>query len=142
MAKDDPSRIIELLKQALKLEYSLIIHYPRVASRIDDKETKEMAIRLGEDSVRHADVVAKAIEELGEKPVWSFDPFSESAGLIPIFQIQLDKEKQALNLHTEAANSVLNPMLRDRFNQLAEEEKGHIKLVETILSRLGEKLIN
>ncbi len=141
MAKDDSPRIIELLNQVLKLEYSLIIHYPRIASSIDDEETKKMAIRLGEYSTHHADVVAKAVQELGGEPIWNFDSFPESASLIPIFRTQLDKENLALRLHTKAANLVLNPMLRDKFIQIAKEEKEHIKLVETILSRLGEKVI-
>jgi len=138
-AKDDFSRIIELLNQALKLEYSLIIHYPRIASSIDDEGTKEMVIKLGEYSTHHADVVAKAIRELGGEPMWKFDSFPELASLIPIFRVQLDKEKLALSLHTEVANSVPNTMLRDKFTQIAQEEEEHIKLVETILSRLGEK---
>ncbi len=138
-AKDDFSRIIELLNQSLRLEYSLIIHYPRIASYIDDEETKKMAMRLGEYSTHHADVVAKAIRELGGEPIWSFDSFPVSENLISIFRAQLDKEKLALSLHTEAANLFLNPMLRDKFTQMAREEKEHIKLVETILSRLGEK---
>ncbi len=140
-AKDASPRIIELLNQVLKVEYSLIIHYPRIASYIDDEETKETAVRLGEYSTRHADVAAKAIRELGGKPIWNFDPFPEVDSIIPIFRIQLNKEKQALNLHTEAANLVTNPVLRDKFTQMAKEEKEHIKLVETILSRVGDKQV-
>ena len=140
-AKDASPRIIELLNQVLKLEYSLIIHYPRIASYIDDEETKETAVRLGEYSTRHADVAAKAIRELGGEPIWNFDSFPELTSLIPIFRIQLDKEKLALSLHTEAASLAPNPMLRDKFTQMAKDEKEHIKLVETILSRLGDKQI-
>ncbi len=92
MAKDDFPEIIELLNQALKLEYSLIFHYPRKANSIDDEETKEAAIRLGEYSTHHADVVAKAAQELGEDPIWNFDSFPESASLISIFRTQLYKE--------------------------------------------------
>ncbi len=137
--KDVYPRIIEVLNQSLKLEYSLITHYPRIASSIDDEEIKKMAIRLGEYSTRHADIVARAIQELGGEPIWNLDPFPESASLIPIFRIQLDKEKLALSLHTEEANLIPNPMLRGKFTRMAEEEKEHIKLVEAILSKLGEK---
>ncbi len=140
-AKEDSPKIIKLLNQSLRLEYGLIIHYPRIASSIDDEEAKETAMRLGEYSTRHADVVAKAIRELGGEPIWSFDSFPESANLIPIFRAQLDKEKLALRLHMKAASLAPNPILRDKFTQMAREEKEHIKLVETILSRLGEKKI-
>ena len=138
-AKDDSPRIIELLNQTLKLEYSLIIHYPRIASSIDDEENKEKAIRLGEYSTRHADVVAKAIRELGGEPIWNSDSFPKSASLTQIFRTQLDKEKLALRLHTEVANLVPNLIWRDKFTQIAKEEKEHIDLIETILSKLGEK---
>lgn len=140
-AKEDSPGIIELLNQSLRLEYGLIIHYPRIASSIDNEEAKETAMRLGEYSTRHADVVANAIRELGGEPIWSFDSFPESENLAQIFRAQLDKENLALSLHIKVASLVPNPMLRDKFTQMAKEEKEHIKLVETILSRLDEKQV-
>ena len=57
MAKD--SGTTEFLNQILKLEYSLIIYYPRLASSISDPEIKDLVLKLGKYSIRHADIVAK-----------------------------------------------------------------------------------
>ena len=59
------SKLIELLNQALHIEYSMILHYPRLASSIEDEETKKLVLELGLASTTHADVVARAIRELG-----------------------------------------------------------------------------
>ena len=135
-AKGEHRQIIDLLNKILKLEYSLIIHYPRIASYVQDEETKEMVLKLGEYSTRHADITAKTIQELEGEPVWDFEPFPELENLTSIMHNQLDKEKLALRLHAQAANLAPNPSLRDTFTQLSNEESGHIELVKTILSRL------
>ena len=41
--------LLGLLNQTLELEYTLIIHYPRIASAIRDPETKQLAQSLGLD---------------------------------------------------------------------------------------------
>ena len=67
--------ILDLLNQGLQLEYSLIVHYPRLSSAIKDEETRKLVLKLGNDSIRHADIVAGVISGLGENPLWSFEAF-------------------------------------------------------------------
>ena len=137
MAKD--SGTIEFLNQILKLEYSLIIYYPRLASSISDPEIKDLVLKLGKYSIRHADTVANAIGQLGGQAAWSFETFPDLDDMGRIFRNQLEKERQALELHKKAAGLTTAPALRDKFAQMAKEEAEHIKLVQSILSRLGEK---
>ena len=133
--KMDLVSVVQLLNQALRLEYSLIIHYPRLASVLRDAETKELALQLGSASIKHADVVANTIQQLGGTPDWSFEPFPEDTDLVRIFQTQLEKEKLARRLHRQSAGLVPGS-LRDQLAELAGEEESHIKIVEDILSRL------
>ena len=63
MAKS--SKLIELLNQALRVEYSIILYSPRLASSIEDEEIRKLVLELGHASTTHADVVARAIRELG-----------------------------------------------------------------------------
>jgi len=130
--------LLELLNQILKLEYSLIIHYPRLASAIKDESARKRALQLGSASVHHADTVAKAISKLGGKPYWSFEPFPEESDMLKIFQRQLEKEKLALQLHRQSAYLMMDALLRDKVDQLAKEEESHIQTVEYILSRLTQ----
>jgi len=129
-------KIIDLLNKALQLEYTLIIHYPRLANSIKDAETRKLVQSLGTASVHHADVVADAITQLGGNPVWSFTPFPDIYELLHIFQIQLQKEKQALELHRQAADLVPPGPLVDAIKALANEEKAHISIVERVISKL------
>jgi len=140
MAKKSSENLttISLLNQILQLEYSLIVHYPRLASAIRDEAVRKLALGLGSASVDHANIVAKAITKLGGKPVWSFGAFPHGKDTSEIFKIQLEKEKLALKLHQQSAELIMNASLKDDFNKLAKEEESHIKTVENILSKLGK----
>jgi bacterioferritin len=131
------SKLLDVLNQTLELEYTLIIHYPRIASAIQDAETKQLAQSLGAASITHFDAVTNAITKLGGVPRWSFEPFPHEVNIKKIFQIQLEKEKLALKLHQQIAGMTLDFSLRDKFSELAKEEGLHIQTVEKILSRLG-----
>lgn len=138
VTKKNLPRILDLLNKALNLEYSLIVHYPRLASTIQDEDTKVQVQKLGSASIKHADVVANAISKLGGIPFWSFNPYPETANLVKTFQVQLEKEKLALQLHQQSTNLVQDSSLRYEFEKIAKEEEGHIRIVEEILSRLTQ----
>ena len=128
--------VIDILARALEVEYQIIIHSPRVAKMMPDKQLELKVELLGQDSIRHADIVAATITKLGSIPPFpSFTPLPEPLNLKDFFKKQLVLEKLALDLHSQAAESVgddLAPSLR----QLAEQERWHIRIVEEILSRI------
>src|SRR5271157_998308 len=128
--------LLGLLNQTLELEYTLIIHYPRIASAIRDQETKQLAQSLGTASIGHADTVDKAITRLGGTPHWSFGSFPTELDLKKIFQGQLEKEKLALKLHQRIVGLIIDSSMRDKFIGMTKEEELHIKTVEAILKRL------
>jgi bacterioferritin len=129
--------LLGLLNQTLELEYTLIIHYPRIASAIRDQETKQLAQSLGTASIGHADTVAKAITRLGGTPHWSFGYFPTEMDLKKIFEGQLEKEKLALKLHQQIVGMITDYSIRNDFIELPKEEESHIKTVEQILTRLS-----
>ncbi len=130
------NRLMDLLNQALRLEYSLIVHYPRLANTIKDEEIRKLTLELGSASIRHADVVANTITQLGGEPDWSMELYPEDMGTVKIFQTQLEKEKLALKLHRESADLVPSSSLQVKLSNLAREEEQHIQIVNRILSRL------
>ena len=136
--KQDPInyKLVELLNQTVKLEYALIIHYPRIASAIRDPEAKKLAQSLGTASIAHLDTVIDTLTKLGGTPRWSFESFPNELNLRKVFQIQLEKEKLALRLHQQIAGMTMDADLRDKFNELSREEGSHVKIVEEILSKL------
>ena len=132
------TQVLDLLNQALKLEYSIIIHMPRIASAIKDEETRDMAITLGNASVKHADIVANAISTLGGNPEWAFEAAPVGKDLVEIFEKQLDKEKLARQLHQESASLIQDKAFKLKFEQLVRDEEGHIQIVNDILLRLRQ----
>jgi len=75
------SELVKRLNQALRVEYSLIIHYPYIANLIRDRKVKTLATELGGASIHHADVVASIITRMGGKPEWAFDQFPEGTDI-------------------------------------------------------------
>jgi bacterioferritin len=132
------SRVIDLLNRSLSLEYSIIIHMPRVASSIKDQETRALVLLLGSVSIKHADTVAGAISMLGGHPDWSFEPPPVGDDLIDVFRKQLEKERLAQKLHRETAGLVNDKDFKMKFEQMARDEEGHIKIVNDILSKLEQ----
>jgi rubrerythrin len=134
--EETSNKLMGLLNQALRLEYSLIVHYPRLANTIKDEETRKLVLELGSASIRHADVVANTITQLGGEPDWSIELYPEDMETVEIFQTQLEKEKLALKLHRESADLVPSSSLQVKLSNLAREEEQHIQIVNRILSRL------
>jgi bacterioferritin len=135
--KDGGSALLKRLNQALKMEYSMIIHYPYIATLIRDKEIKKLATALGGASIHHADVVASIIIQLGGTPEWAFDQFPEGTDMQKIFRVQLSKEQAAQQLHRGSAELFHAGEHREAMIGLANEEERHIHLVEQILSMLA-----
>ncbi len=133
------SALLKRLNQALRVEYSLIIHYPYIANLIRNRKVKTLAIELGGASIHHADVVASIITRMGGKPQWAFDHFPEEADIQKIFRVQLSKEQAALQLHKGSAEMFPAGAYREELIGLALEEEQHIQVVEQILSMLSCK---
>jgi bacterioferritin len=128
---------VKRLNKALRLEYSLIIHYPYIANLIRDRKVKTLATELGGASIHHADVVASIITRMGGKPEWAFDQFPEGNDIKKIFRVQLSKEQAALQLHKGSAEMFRAGEHREALIELATEEEQHIQVVEQILSLLS-----
>jgi bacterioferritin (cytochrome b1) len=131
-------QILDALNESLKLEYSMIIHYPLISKAIQDPDIKQMVKILGTVSIKHADTVADAITALGGTPRWDFEPAPDDIDLKKIFLGQLEKERMAFKLHSGSANMVSDKVLGAKLEAIASQEQEHIKLVEDILALLDQ----
>jgi len=142
-AKDDNinkniTRTIELMNLTLGVEYSCIVHFPRLSSIIKDEEIQNLITELGEDSTKHANIVAEAISELGGHPVWAIEPFPDDKDIVDLFRMQLEKEELALQLHSQNAKSQVDSSIKSKLEGIAKDEEKHIEIVKYILSKLTE----
>lgn len=134
--QDSSQQLIDMLNQALTIEYSMMIHYPRLARAIRDKDSRRVFESLGQDSNRHGDVISKIICELGGQPDWSIEPAPDDTDMVAIIETQLEKEKFALHMHKQCVGLAKTLAHREKLCKLVKEEQGHIKDLENILSNL------
>jgi len=133
---DNPNaQIIDLLNKVLSLEYTIIIHLPRITGAFKDRAIRDKVLYLSSASVKHANEVASAIEKLGGKPEWSFDPFPDDGDLVNMFETQVEKEQLAHQLHLECVR-LLPDGLKPKFRQIASEEEWHEKAANEVLEYL------
>jgi len=137
MPKEEQPNLVDLLNKILSLEYSLIVFYPRLASMVKDKEAKKLTQQLGIDSVAHADTDASIIRQLGGNPNWTFQVFPLDLDLITIFNTQLQKEKEAIELYQLASSITSDTSIKRKFSDIIKDEEHHIELIEKILTRLN-----
>lgn len=130
----DYSEVIALLNRTLALEYSIIVHLPRISNAFKDPVIRDKVIHLSAASVKHADAVAAAIEKLGGKAEWNFEAFPDD-DLVSMFTLQLAKEQEAHEMHTEAVR-LLPDGLKNRFREIAKEEEWHTRVAGEILEYL------
>ena len=81
-------------------------------------------------------MIADIIIHLRGQPDWSFDLFSEETDTLKILQIQLEKERQALEHHESAANLIPPGPHENALRELAGEEKKHIRSINQIIQTL------
>jgi len=131
--------IIDLLNRVLKLEYTIVIHLPRISAAFHDREVRDKVLHLSSASVKHADAVATTIEQLGGKPEWDFEPFPDDGDLVKMFEVQVTKEQEARRLHLECARLAPSPVLKDQFRHMAKDEDWHTAVARDILAYLRAK---
>ena len=128
--------IINVLNRVLKLEYTIVIHLPRISAAFRDREVRDKVLHLSTASVKHADAVATAVEQLGGQAEWDFEPFPDDGDLVKMFELQVAKEQEAHRLHLECARLAAGPVLKEHFRQMAKDEDWHTAVAQDILNYL------
>lgn len=100
--------IIFNLNQALQLEYSDLFLYPREAKLIAEKDAvaASMFEKFGLMEVRHADLLARRIIELGGKPVWDFLLLQDKNDLKDILNRHIEYETKGTNFYARLLEEV------------------------------------
>ncbi|GEM_PF-3399049 len=135
---DDHGQARVLLERALDTEYRHIFHYPRLARLMPSPELAKTVRLLGQDSLRHAELVSGMIESLGgASTVPTVEPLPAPLDVRQLFEQQLEREKLGLYYHITAAG-LLEDSLADRLRLIAQEEQWHIRLTEQVLAALDQ----
>ncbi len=169
---DDGKRaIVSILNAGLAVEYTHIINYPRFIDQmvnIDEVPVDDPSVvvltRLGEESVRHANIVMALVTQLGGEPHLVVEPAERMSDVLEMCQKQMEKEKEN-RLFFQQAEAVAekNPMktlkgilgdninaIKDRpsdtvkrshviqlLKKLENDETRHMKWLDTVISNLN-----
>lgn len=129
--------IISKLNEALQMEYSDIFLYPREAKLIEDKDISSIFEHFGLMEVRHADLLAMRILNLGGKPEWDFFLLKELTELEDILKRHRDYEGKVVALYAKLIPEV-DDETRIILRGIREEEKGHLETIEDLLKKAGK----
>lgn len=170
---DDGKRaIVSILNEGLAVEYTHIINYPRFIDQLvninglpDDDPCIVVLKKLGEESVRHTNIVMGLITELGGKPQLVVEPAERMSDVFGMCHKQMEREKENLVLFQQAKAVAQNKQMkaskrkleetinaiRDRIGdtvgkskviqlltKLEYDELSHMKLLDTVISDLAQ----
>ena len=125
--------VIFNLNKALQLEYSDVFLYPREAGLIKDKVISSTFDEFGLMEIRHADLLARRIIDLGGKPVWDFAILQDKADLKDIISRHVDYENRAIDFYGKLIGQVdAEPSIILRGIQSEEEE--HLQKLQGFLN--------
>ena len=129
----DKDSLIKLLNYALQFEYSDVFLYPREAKEIKDEKIAKLFEEFGLMEVRHADILAIRIAELGGKPVWDFKLLSDLNDLKLILERHLEYENKAVNFYQNLIDQIDDQEIKIMLRGIKAEEETHRDKIKGLL---------
>ena len=171
---DDGKRaIVSILNKGLAVEYTHIINYPRFIDQMvnidkvpDDDPCIVVLKRLGEESVRHTNIVMQLITRLDGEPHLVIEPAERMSDVFGMCQRQMEKEKEnralfqqakviAQNNQVKTLKGILSKtinVIRNRpsdtvksnlviqlLTRLENDESHHMQLLDTVMLDITQR---
>lgn len=132
-------KLIELLNEALQVEYTDIFLYPKQSEVIKEKEISEKFEKFGKMELRHADNIAMQILTLGGKPHWNFTFLDTKESIDEILQGHLDREAKNIQLYKNIIEFVDDIGGEDQLKVILEgirsEEESHLGAIKVLIQK-------
>ena len=135
-------KVVELLNQALQVQYSMIIHYPQISKSVSDGDISRYTLMLFDDSTKHANTIVDIINQLGGKVQWSFEDLPKNMDMKELFEMQLKREEQVLRLYQQSASLIPEDNLKWQLNYLVKGKTRQIRIIQRIISMLQNSILN
>jgi rubrerythrin len=160
----DVKRALGVLRMAIRVEQNGYRFYRRAAEETDDPRGKALFNRLAEEEIAHESIVRACLEGLEREGTWRAvsdeewpdeSPFAEGE---PIFSRQRLKEgvheytselsalrmaylieKNAVAFYTKAAQETDHPVGRAMYQDLADWERTHQRILEQEYQFLADR---
>jgi bacterioferritin len=144
------ARVIEYLNRGLRSELTAINQYWLHYRMLDNWGLKDLAKKWREESIEEMHHADKFVDRIlffdGFPNLQVLDPLRIGQSVKEIIECDLAAEVDARALYQEAATycaSVKDYVSRDLFEELMEDEEGHIDFLETqldLISKIGVEL--
>ena len=127
ITNDGKRAIVSILNSGLAVEYIHIVNYPRFIDQmvnineVPDNDPCVVGLKqLGEESVRHMNIVMSLITQLGGKPHLVVEPAERMSDVFGMCQKQMEKEKDNLALFQQAKVVAQNNQMKTLKDILGE----------------------
>jgi rubrerythrin len=136
------AELLDALNQALRLEYSLVVSYPRLAKKLADNTIRETVDALARASLVRAGRIAALLGLMGESPLWTFEAVTDEMEVNDLFLRYQGLEDRSTKMQRRCAELALDEGLKSEFLNLADENQAHARELEKIAraSRFGSPL--
>ncbi len=129
----DKDKLIQLLNDALQFEYNDVFLYPREAKEIKDKNVAKIFEQFGLMEVRHADLLAIRILNLGGKPVWEFKLLSDLNDTKEILKRHLSNEEASINFYKKLIDEIDDAEIKIILRGIRAEEEMHRDKIKELI---------
>jgi len=146
------TKVIDVLNKARSMELQAIHQYMNQHYNLDDKDYGEMAANIkliAIDEMRHAEMFAERIKELGGEPTTTiFGPIKKGQAVDVIFKFDSEQEDDAIDAYNqfllvcrENGDSVSMKL----FESIIEDEQTHYNYFDSVqghIDKLGDTYLS
>ncbi len=146
MSKEDRKKnVVEVLNKARALELQAIHQYMNQHYKLDDQDYGELAANMklvAIDEMRHAEMLAERIKELGGEPTTEkAEPVVKNQDIKVIFGFDAGQEEDAIDAYNQfllVCRENGDSISMKLFEQLIDDEQAHLSYFENVQSHIDE----
>ncbi|UCH33141.1 MAG: ferritin-like domain-containing protein [Armatimonadota bacterium] len=135
MRKDD-RELIQLLNQAIELEYGALFLMPQHMARLNDDELVMTLREACQDELEHAETTARLILSLGGLPTGDFKMLRPMSSAADMLRHHIDGEKRVIDLYRRAVAKAQKPEHQTILRKLIADEEAHQKVFARLLAQV------
>lgn len=139
---NNKEKIIELLSTAFEMEQNDVFIYLREADLFKRKVVKgeklsQIFKAFSDMELRHADIVASKLIELGHKPSWSFKKIEIDDSLRTALKKHQQNETKMYQIYSKVYDLCDDNNFKVVVKGIRENEKEHLEKINRILNKIG-----
>ena len=128
--------LIEILNQAIEIEYGALFLMPQHIARLEDEELAAGLRDACQDELDHAETTARLIFALGGLPKGDFKLLRPVQTVKEMLQMHLDGEQRVIQIYRQAITKARRPEHKETLRRLLADEEGHQVTFKRLLDRL------